>query len=132
MGLEKICVLAGDNGSHAMATDLALKGFEVNICEAPEFKDHFATIMNRKEIEFVDTWDNKKIAKLAMATMDFGAAIKDTQHIMMPIPAIGHKSFFECIAPHLEDGQTLLVWPGKLLFEILKMFLRFPTFNARP
>jgi opine dehydrogenase len=94
MGLEKICVLGGGNGSHAMAADLALKGFEVNICEAPEFKDHFTTTMNRNEIELVDIWDNKKIAKLAMATTDFGAAIKDMQYIMMPIPAMGHKSFF--------------------------------------
>jgi len=68
--------------------------------------------MNRKEIEFVDIWDNKKIAKLNMATTDFGAAIKDTQYIMMPMPAIGQKPFFERIAPHLEDGQTLVMWPG--------------------
>ena len=124
MRLEKICVLGGGNGAHAMAADLALKGFDVNMCEAPEFKDHFATTMNRKEIEFVDIWDNKKIAKLTMATTDFGAAIKDTQYIMMPMPAIGQKPFFERIAPHLEDGQTLVMWPGNFSALLFAHMLR--------
>lgn len=129
MRLEKICVLGGGNGAHAMAADLALKGFDVNMCEAPEFKDHFATTMNRKEIEFVDIWDNKKIAKLTMATTDFGAAIKDTQYIMMPIPAIGHKPFFERIAPHLEDGQTLVMWPGNFSALLFAHMLREKAIN---
>jgi opine dehydrogenase len=120
----KICVLGGGNGAYAMAADLALKGFEVNMCEAPEFKDNFALTMDSRKIELIDIWDNKKTAKLSMATTDFGAAMKDVSYIMIAIPAIGHKSFFEHIAPHLEDGQTLVMWPGNfsaLLFaHILK------------
>ena len=34
---KKIAVLGGGNGAHAMAADLALKGYEVSMCEIPEF-----------------------------------------------------------------------------------------------
>lgn len=112
MHLEKVCVLGGGNGAHAMAADLALKGCEVNMCEAPEFKERFTATMERKEIELTDIWGNKKTAKLNMATTDFGEAIGNVQYIMMAIPAIGHKRFFEYIIPHLVDGQTLVIWPG--------------------
>jgi opine dehydrogenase len=124
MGIEKICVLGGGNGAHAMAADLALKGFAVHMCEAPEFKDGFEAVMHREEIEFIDIWDRKKIAPLAMATTDFAAAIHGTQYIMMPIPAIGHKFFFERIAPYLEDGQTLVMWPGNFSALLFAHMLR--------
>lgn len=112
MHLDKVCVLGGGNGAHAMAADLALKGCQVNMCEAPEFKDSFAATMERKEIEMTDIWDNRKIAKLHMATTNFEEAVKDVPYIMMPIPSFGQKHLFECIIPYLEDGQTLVVWPG--------------------
>lgn len=50
LNLEKIAVLGGGNGAHAIAADLALKGFEINICEDPEFAEGFGTTIRRKEI----------------------------------------------------------------------------------
>jgi opine dehydrogenase len=43
--LKKVAVLGGGNGSHTMAADLTLKGLEVRLCEAPEFKDAFVTTL---------------------------------------------------------------------------------------
>ena len=108
----KIAVLGGGNGAHAMAADLTLKGFEVNMCEAPEFEESFSTILDRQEICLIDARGEERVVKPAMATMDFEQAIKGVDYIMMAIPAIGHKHFFTHIMPYLRDGQTIVVWPG--------------------
>jgi opine dehydrogenase len=110
--LKKVAVLGGGNGSHAMAADLALKGLEVRICEAPEFKDAFAATLQRQEICLIDAEGAEKTAKLALATTDFEQALKGVDYIMMPIPATGHERFFRAIMPYLEDGQTIVSWPG--------------------
>jgi opine dehydrogenase len=110
--LKKVAVLGGGNGSHTMAADLALKGLEVNICEAPEFKDAFAATLERQAVELVDAEGVEKTVKIALATTDFEKALKGADYIMMPIPATGHERFFKAIMPHLEDGQTIVSWPG--------------------
>ncbi len=110
--LKKVAVLGGGNGSHAMAADLVLKGLEVNLCEAPEFKDAFATTLKRQEISLIDAEGVEKTARLALATTDFEKALKGVDYIMMPIPATGHERFFRAIVPYLEDGQTIVAWPG--------------------
>ncbi len=110
--LRKIAVLGGGNGAHAMAADLTLKGLEVNMCEAPEFKESFSTTLERQEICLIDAWGEERTAKLGMVTTDFEQAIKGVDYIMMAIPAIGHKHFFTSIMPCLKDGQTIVIWPG--------------------
>jgi len=122
--LKKIAVLGGGHGAHAMAADLTLKGFEVNICEAPEFKDSFGITLERQEICLVDIWGEERVAKLAKATTNFEQAIKGAAYIMMAIPAIGHKHFFTSIMPYLEDGQTIVMWPGNFSALLFATMLR--------
>ena len=121
---RRIAVLGGGNGAHAMAADLTLKGYEVNICEAPEFKEAFSTTLERQAIELIDAWGERHTAKLSKATTNFAEALKGVSYIMMAVPAIGAKSFFNSIVPYLEDGQTIIKWSGNfsaLLFaNILK------------
>ena len=64
LNLKKIAVLGGGNGAHAIAADLALKGFEINICEDPEFAEGFGTTIRRKEVDLVDVRGEKRTAKL--------------------------------------------------------------------
>jgi len=122
--LRKIAVLGGGNGAHAMAADLALKGLEVNMCEAPEFKESFSTTLERQEIRLIDAAGEERAVKLGMVTMDFERAIKGVDYIMMAIPAIGHRHFFTRIMPYLRDGQTIVVWPGNYSALLFASMLR--------
>lgn len=122
--LKKVAVLGGGNGSHTMAADLALKGLEVNLCEAPEFKDGFAITLERQEICLVDVGGGEKTVKLAMATTDFEQALDGVDYIMMPIPATGHQHFFRAIMPYLKDGQTIVAWPGNYAALLFASMLR--------
>jgi len=122
--LRRVAVLGGGSGAHAMAADLTLKGLEVNMCEAPEFKEGFSTTLERQEICLIDAWGEERVVKLGMVTTDFERAIKGVEYIMMAIPAIGHKHFFISIMPHLRDGQTIVMWPGNYSALLLANMLR--------
>ena len=121
---KKIAVLGGGNGAHAMAADLTLKGFDVIMCEAPEFRDSFSTTLERQGICLIDVWGEERIVELHKATTDFEEAIKGVDYIMMAIPAIGHKRFFDSIMPYLEDGQTIVMWPGNYSALLLANMLK--------
>ena len=108
----KIAVLGGGHGAHTMAADLALKGFEVNMCEAPEFEEGIKKTLKRQAIDLIDAWGEKHTAKLNLVTTNFKEALKDASYIMMTVPAIGSKKFFDAIMPHLEDEQTVIKWSG--------------------
>lgn len=110
--LRKIAVLGGGNGAHAMAADLTLKGLEVNLCEAPEFKESLRITLERQEICLIDARGKERTVRLGMVTTDFEQAINGVDYIMMAIPAMGHKHFFTSIMPYLKDGQTIVTWPG--------------------
>ena len=120
----KIAVLGGGSGAHTLAADLALKGFEVNMCEAPEFKQSFGTTLEQQAICLIDAWGEERTVRLGMVTTDFESAIKGVDYIMMAIPAIGHKHFFTSIMPYLEDGQTVVVWTGNYSALLLANMLR--------
>jgi len=121
---NKIAVLGLGNVAHAMAADLTLKGFDVVMCEAPEFRDSFRTTLEQQAICFIDVWGEERIVKLHKVTTDFEEAIKGVDYIMMAIPAIGHKRFFDSIMPYLEDGQTIVMWPGNYSALLLANILR--------
>jgi opine dehydrogenase len=109
---RRVAVLGGGNGAHAMAADLALKGYEVNMCEAPEFKESISTTLERQAIDLIDALGEKHTVKLHMVTTNFEEALKGVSYIMMTVPAIGTKSFFNSIVSYLEDGQTIIKWSG--------------------
>lgn len=110
--MKKVAVLGGGNGAHAMAADLTLKGLKVTICEAPEFEESFRATLQSQRIKLIDMWNNEKIVELNKATTDFREAVKGVSHIMLPLPATGHRRFFEAIVPYLEGGQVIVAWPG--------------------
>ncbi|MFB0508343.1 MAG: NAD/NADP octopine/nopaline dehydrogenase family protein [Thermodesulfobacteriota bacterium] len=110
--IEKIAVLGGGNGAHAMAADLALKEFQVRICEAPEFEANFRATLEQQGVKLIDAWGEEKFVRVYRATTDFKEAVEGVDYIMLAIPAMGHERFFSAIMPYLEDGQTIVSWPG--------------------
>jgi opine dehydrogenase len=122
--LRKVAVLGGGSGAHAMAADLTLKGLEVNMCEAPEFREGFSTTLERQEICLIDAWGKERAVKLGMVTTDFEQAIKGVDYIMMVIPAMGHKRFFSSTIPYVKDGQTIVMWSGNYSALLLANMMR--------
>jgi opine dehydrogenase len=110
--MKRIAVLGGGNGAHTMAADLALKGLEVRICEAPEFEADFRTTLDQQGVKLIDARGKERFVRVYRATTDFKEALEGVDYIMFVIPAMGHERFFSAIMPYLEAGQTICSWPG--------------------
>ena len=110
--IRKVTVLGGGNGAHAMAADLTLKGVEVTICEAPEFKEAFRTTLERQSIQLVDPWGEEREVRIHRATIDFKEAVVGADCIMIVVPATAHQRFFSAVMRYLESGQAVISWPG--------------------
>ena len=121
---KKIVILGGGNGAHTMAADLTLKGYEVTMCEAPEFKEAIKRTFKRQAVDLIDAWGEQHTVKLNLVTTDFGKALKDANYIMIAVPAFATKPFFRRIIPYLEDGQTVIKWSANFSALIFARLLR--------
>lgn len=98
----------------AIAADVALMGFQVNLFELDSFKENILPIMEKGGIELSGKTQSGKIgfAKLNKITTDPEEAVKDADVVMITAPAFGHKAFFETIFPCLRHGQNIVFNTG--------------------
>ncbi len=105
----RAAVLGAGNGGYALASDLALHGFDVNLFELDRFKEHNLTpIEERGGIEREGM--HPGFAKIDVLTTDIKEAVADADIVNVTIPAFAHEEFIELTTPHL-DGKTVLFFP---------------------
>jgi len=111
----KITVIGGGNGAFATAADLALRNFNVILCELPKFKDNIKSISKTGGIslEALDSSGLKSgFAKIDTITTDFCEALADAKVIFIVVPAFGQNDIAKMCAPFLKDGQIIVLCPG--------------------
>lgn len=113
--LPVFCVLGAGNGGLAMAAHLALKGFPVNLYNrSPE---RLIPIQTTCSLQLVASSEREDLprgrADLAKVTSDIADAISDAEILMVVVPATGHAYIAEQCAPHLHDGQIVVLHPGR-------------------
>ncbi|OGP76107.1 MAG: hypothetical protein A2W09_04695 [Deltaproteobacteria bacterium RBG_16_50_11] len=106
-----VAILGGGNGGHAAAADLSLAGFKVNFFELPQFAESFERVLRTKEVR-IEGVSRDGIARLNLATTHIQQAIQEVEIIFVITPAFGHRIMAEACAPHVQDGQTIVVMPG--------------------
>ncbi len=110
----KVCIIGAGHGGTAMAAHLSLMGYEVSLWNrTPE---HLEPIRQRGGIELLapDAYDLPKgTASLALVTSDMAEALEGCGMVMVVIPATGHKDIARTCADHLQDGQTVVLHPGR-------------------
>jgi opine dehydrogenase len=111
MEKDRVAVLGGGNGGHAVAADLALAGFKVNFFELTQFASSFEKVLWTKEVR-IEGVSRDGVAKLNLATTDIQQAIKDVEFVFVVTPAFGHKVMAELCAPFVQDGQIIILMPG--------------------
>jgi opine dehydrogenase len=94
-----------------MAADLSLQGFDVTLCELPQFKKNIEKVIETKTIELMGAIEGTAELK-GGATVDVGKAIKDADHIYIVVPAFAHKVFAELLAGRLRKEQVIILFPG--------------------
>jgi len=109
---QRYSVFGAGHGGRAMAAHLALKGFEVALYNrTPE---HIEGIVARKGIDLEGGESGPRgFGELALVTSDIKAAIKHAEVMMVVVPSSAHASLAASMAPHLQDGQIIILHPGR-------------------
>jgi opine dehydrogenase len=109
---EKYTVIGAGHGGKAMAAHLALMGFQVTLYNRTF--DHISALKARGGIDLESAEGGPHgFARLAHAMSDMGEALKDAQVVMVVVPSSAHGDIAKAAAPHLQDGQIVILHPGR-------------------
>ncbi len=106
--IKRVAVLGAGSGGFMCAADMGSLGYEVAL-----FSRDMARVKGVKEkgsIEVLDI-DSKPTGmagKIALVTSDIKEAVKGAQVILNPIPYFACEEYARLVAPHLEEGQTVI------------------------
>ncbi len=107
----RFTVIGAGHGGKAMAADLAARGFVVHLYNrSPE---RIAEIALRGEIEIEYEDGTCRSGRLTTVTTDIAEALADADVVMVVLPASGHRDVARLCAPHLRDGQIVVLNPGR-------------------
>lgn len=109
----KFAILGAGHGGTAMAGHLSLLGIDVSLYNRGP--DRIRAIQDNGGLEIVSNTDTVPHghAKLDIVTTDMKEAIEGRDILMVVVPATGHAFMAEHMAPHLVDGQIIVLNPGR-------------------
>ena len=109
MAIKKIAILGAGNGGCAAAADLTLRGFEVRLFS----RSHktLLPIMKGDGITLVEE-GGEKFAALYFVSPLIISVVNGADLIIVATPAVAHEYLAKSLAPHLRDGQIILLNPG--------------------
>ena len=109
---ERYTVIGAGHGGKAMAAHLALMGFQVTLYNRTF--EHISVIKKRGGIELENAGESLKgFGKLKQVTSDMGDALKRAQMVMVVVPSSAHADVAKVAAPHLKNGQIVVLHPGR-------------------
>jgi opine dehydrogenase len=106
-------VVGAGHGGKAMAAHLALMGFDVTVFNRTAENIH--GIIARRGIDLASNFEGGPhgFGELVTATADITKALEHADVIMVVIPSNGHGDIAKLTAPHLRDGQIIVLNPGR-------------------
>lgn len=108
----RFTVIGAGHGGKGMAAHLALMGFPVTLYNrTPE---NINTIKARGGIELKSFEGGPHgFGHLERVTSNMGEALQDADVIMVVVPSTAHADIANATAPHLKDGQIIVLNPGR-------------------
>lgn len=105
-------VVGAGHGGKSMAAHLALMGKEVTLYNRTHA--HIEIICKRKGIELESYPGGPHgFSELRNATSDIKEALGDAEVIMLVVPSSAHADLAQVMAPHLQNGQIVVLNPGR-------------------
>ncbi|OIO03730.1 NADP transhydrogenase subunit alpha [Candidatus Desantisbacteria bacterium CG_4_10_14_0_8_um_filter_48_22] len=92
-----------------MAGHLAIMGFPVNLYNRGKKRIFSLSMIKRLRVR----GKVEGYGKLKMVTTDAGEAVTGTDVLMVVTPATAHRFIAEACAPHLQNGQIIVLNPGR-------------------
>lgn len=94
-----------------MAADLGMRGFHVNLWNRTA--EHIEAIRVRGGIELEYDEDQIGFGPLQVVSSDIQQVLEGVHLIMVVLPASAHADVARLTAPYLEDGQIVVLNPGR-------------------
>lgn len=108
---REICIIGAGNGGSAIAGDMTLAGHNCRLFEFPQYAANIEPIIRQGGIK-VTGIARTGFARLSLATTSLADAVRGAELIMVTTQALAHERIGRELAPLLEDGQTVILWPG--------------------
>jgi opine dehydrogenase len=105
-------VIGAGHGGKAMAAHLGLLGFSTTLYNRTP--SHVSAIKELKGIDLT-SYDGgpSGTGKLTLVTSNISRALEKADMIMVVVPSSAHADVANMCAPHLKDGQIVVLHPGR-------------------
>jgi opine dehydrogenase len=124
-----IAVLSGGNGAHAAAADLTELGHRVRFWRRDAAAiGALRAAGNRLTLK---DYRGRREVEIAVGTQDMGEALRGAELIVCPAPAFAQADIARAMAPHVADGQVVLLTPGTFGSYVMAKVLREAGASAR-
>lgn len=107
--IAHIAVLGAGNGAHAFAGDLAARGYRVRLYN--RFADEIGPLQASGGVTLEGALAG--FGRLELVTTDIAPVVAKADLILVVVPATAHAFMAAACAPHLRDGQLILLCPGR-------------------
>jgi len=108
---HSVAVLGAGHGGLALAGYLSRRGHRVALWNRSPAR--IAPVAEQGGIRLTEPGSAETFAPLAATTFNLGAVLAEARRIVVAVPASAHAEVARKCAPHLRDGQTVLLLPGR-------------------
>jgi opine dehydrogenase len=108
----RYAVIGSGHGGKAMAAHLALMGFQTTLFNRTPERVAAIRLRGGVDLERNDGFPGG-FGQLARVTSDYAEALTDADIVMVVTPSSAHRDVAQGCAPHLQDGQILVLNPGR-------------------
>jgi opine dehydrogenase len=106
----KIAIIGGGNGGYAAAADLTNNGHEIYFWQRS--KDSSKALIKNKNIILMQDQKGKKRIKIHRICNTISSAIRNSEIIIILLPAFTQNYLAKKIKPHIQNKQIILLPPG--------------------
>lgn len=107
----QIAVIGAGHGGKAMAAEMAVRGYTVRLYNRSY--EHIEDIAARGGIEVTLEDGQQVFGPIPYVTSDMAFALAGAKLVMIVVPASAHRDIALACAPHLRDGQIVVLNPGR-------------------
>ena len=106
----KIAIIGGGNGGYAAAADLTNNGHEIYFWQRS--KDSSKALIKNKNIILMQDQKGKNRIKIHKICNTISTAVKNSEVIIILLPAFAQKDLAKKIKPHIQNNQIIFLPPG--------------------
>jgi opine dehydrogenase len=106
--IRRIAVLGAGSGGFMCSADFGAMGYEVRLFSREPSRVKGVKEHGQIEVLDIDSKPTGMAGRVSLVTSDIAEALRGAQVILNPIPYTSCEEYARMVAPHLEDGQTVI------------------------